>query len=279
MFKIFISSVIVGTVTFFSFSQENNEVNYSNQTPIHPLLVPPLNSQTNWDYSFVSSTSSEYSLNLDVSFNANSNVEYLESGASDSIHSAISNSFTYENDTYQIIGDYDFLKKGVGTLTLGSQTYSNAKLSKLVETYIVQMDTIVFCHFTCEYYTFYDNGGQKIFEVYSKRRSFYDTQLEEQRIGVSFNINDITNAQNLSLNCSPNPAVDNTNVSFELPTDGEVIIKISNTSGLLNHTVFQGNLNKGINVIPIYLYNNLTDTFSISVLYNNQQYSTNLIKQ
>lgn len=268
---------LVGLLTSTTFSQSTNEEEESlNMIQDHALIIP-INTN-NWNYGFVNS-SNNFELNLDISFNSNSNLEYLESNSSDSIHGEISNSFTYENDIYQIIGEYDFTKKGVGNLTLGTQNYTNAKLSKLVETYIVQMDTIVYCNFICEYYTFFDNSGHKIFEVFKKQRGFYDSQIGEERIGISYNINDITNGQNLSLNCSPNPAIDNTNVSFELPNDGNVSVKISNSSSSINHTIFQGNLSKGLNVIPIYLYNTPTVSYSISVVYNNQQYSTNLIKQ
>lgn len=277
MIKNVIFTAFVGLLSSTTFSQSTIEGEETTSLEQDHALIIPINT-FNWNYGFVNSANN-FEQNLDISFNSNSNVEYLESSSGDSIHGTISNSFTYENETYQILGEYDFTKKGVGNLTLGTQNYTNAKLSKLVETYIVQMDTIVYCSFICEYYTFFNNSGQKILEVFKKTRTFYDSQIGEERIGISYNVNDITNGQNLSLNCSPNPAIDNTSVSFELPNDGNVSVKISNSSGTINHTIFQGNLSKGINVIPVYLYNTPTDSYAISVLYNNQQYSTNLVKQ
>ncbi len=271
------------TTNFFFFisvsiiyGQTVPEEENANPQQTHPLLAN-LNSQNVWDYQFINGDSL-FREPLDISFNINSDITSIISSGLDSTNGQFTNQFNYEADTYIIQGQYKHKKLLSQSLKLGNQIFSNVTNHSLIEQYVIIVDTVMVVRYECEYFFFVDSQNNKLLEIYKKKRQYEGIDLSENYIGVGFNTLNNNNSNQIVLNCTPNPTQENSMLSFELPSSGIGTIRISNSTGSVEYQIFQGNLESGINVLPINLLNLGVDTYTIKLIFNNQQYSTTLVK-
>lgn len=162
-------------------------------------------------------------------------------------------------------------------IVLGSNYQT--KRVEFQEDYTLSMDENVLATYTNHYYSYFD-GTHLVFEVFTKQQKL-GADLDQLYEGISFNIEDQNQQQDIHLVLNPNPAhnVQTIQANFDLWMNGNVTIRISDQLSKYNRVVFNGDLHSGFNTNTISIRDYPAGNYVVSVLFQGQLFSSNLIIQ
>ncbi|MDR0802822.1 hypothetical protein [Fluviicola sp.] len=164
-------------------------------------------------------------------------------------------------------------------IVLGEITVKKAKRLEIEEQYTLSMNGNTLAAYNNHYFAYFDGAGL-IFEVFSKQQDL-GAGLGQAYEGISFNIEDPAQQQDIHLVLTPNPCQrgNKPQANFDLWADGYVSVSISDQLSQFNKVVFGGNLLKDSNSVIISAEDYPAGIYVVSVLFQGQVFSANLIIQ
>jgi hypothetical protein len=184
-----------------------------------------------------------------------------------------------DDETYTIEGTVSPTSTKTQKIILGNSTYMTTRV-EFKEEYKLLNNGSTLATYTSHYYSYFDSS-QLVFEVFTKWQDLGD-DLSQFYEGISFNIEDKSQQQNdISLILNPNPSNGANQVlaNFNLWANGFTTVSISNQLSTFNRVVYSGDLQSGSNSIPIPIRDFQSGIYVVTVLFNGQMFSSNLIIQ
>ncbi len=165
-------------------------------------------------------------------------------------------------------------------IVLGHNTYQTKRIEFKEEYQLIYNGTAI-ASYTNTYYSYFDRDVL-IFEVFTKQQTFEDDLgLGQFYNGISYNIEDDHQNNTIHLILNPNPSSNQTQIqaNFDLWNDGYTVVSISNQLSTFNRVVYSGNLLHGANSVTVPIKDFPAGNYIVSVLFQGQFFSTNLIIQ
>ncbi|WP_300663879.1 hypothetical protein [Fluviicola sp.] len=165
-------------------------------------------------------------------------------------------------------------------IILGRSTY-NVKRMEIKEDYQLIHNGKVIASYSNTYFSYFD-GNTLVFEVFDKQQIFEGgLGLGQHFVGISYNVEDDLQQNTINLILSPNPASNQVEIqaNFDLWTDGYTVISISNQLATFNRVVYSANLLHDTYSIAVPIKEFPAGNYIVSVLFQGQLFSSNLIIQ
>lgn len=157
--------------------------------------------------------------------------------------------FTQDSVTIILSGGYKIIYEGDNTLKIPGQTYNNVDKVKVLESYYLTIYSDTLARYTNTYFIYFKKGSkQRLLVTFNKKR-LLKGNLGWEYDGISYcsvsngngNGNGTNNPASIQMLLNPNPASNNTTVSYSLTNAANVTIQVTNQSGTVNNTIFSGN--------------------------------------
>ena len=128
------------------------------------------------------------------------------------------------------------------------------------------------------FYIFYqDQISAPLIEIFECEQTLKGNIGYIYKAGISDN--SIVSIPDIQLSITPNPAEDFVNISFTLPNEDAATITIANQTGSYFETIASDYFDAGENITTFQLNNKPTGIYTISVLYQGNNYNSTLIIQ
>lgn len=178
-----------------------------------------------------------------------------------------------DNIDYDLSGYNKIRLLGEKTIVLGTDTVENSSLLQITEIYSVKKGVDEITRYENTYYSFVKDSSV-VMEVFHKER-LWSGGLSQIFEGVS--INTVGQHSSIQIVLTPNPALTDCTAQFSLYESGEVTLRIINQNATMNKKVFSGNLSSGSQSIPFSVEDFVPGIYTISLEFDNNFYSSNLI--
>jgi Secretion system C-terminal sorting domain len=183
--------------------------------------------------------------------------------------------------TLSLVGSYSVTKEGSGAITIPGQTFENVDKIKWVENYLMLFEGDTLATYSNTYFSYFkQNTKHKVFEVFKKQRS-----LGGNTNFVFYGVSDCITCPNngalpdIDLLMNPNPASNETTISYNLWKNSTVNITITNQAGNVNNVLYSAQDGEGENSHTFLMQNYVTGLYTIHVTIDDVSYSLNLIVQ
>ncbi len=190
-------------------------------------------------------------------------------------------SFTEDDMTLQLVGNYQATLEGSGSLNIPNDTFLLVDKVKYTETYFLLFEGDTLANYTNIYFSFFNaTTKHKVFETFKKVRSLSgNTNWVFYGVSSCVSCFNSGNPPDIELLITPNPSSANSVVTYNLWNNANVSISITNQLSTVNDVLFSGLNSEGSNSITVPVQNYATGLYNINVMVNNVSYSVPLIIQ
>ena len=282
--------ILACVITINSYAQEQQQV-FIEDTIIQ--TSKPFGLSENWDFSNIifsnyHDTNDSDLVRLKDPMSIYINHNFVNFGDS-SIGILPQRTFTQQNIILVRTGSYTAIYEGHGTVKIPGQTFNNAEKIKIIERYSYKFngDSIPVARYNNVYYTFFNKSTHNhVISVFKKSRVLMGKNGGDV-IGIGYSMlnpnnnggnNNFTQA-NIQMNLNPNPANNNTSLNYNLVTNAQVLIEITNQSGTVSSVVFNGSKQAGSNQKTIPLNQYQSGLYTVKLTVNGTVFSQPLIIQ